>query len=382
MSLRSPRTPLTSRLSWGISLTTAVAVGATTLAYVGGAAAEAGTSSTSTGSTSTSTSSTGTSSTSTGTAASAAALSSGPSALATTLAVRPTRWSKLAWPSGVFVGAGDRAAHEKFGTWRGHNLDVILSFTGRSTWDEVINPSWLFSRWKGTRYTKVFSLPPFPESGASMASCAAGNYDTKWRQFGRNIKAAGLDDKSIIRLAWEMNGNWFAWSARNPVDFKRCWRHVMVSAEQTAPKLRWDWTVNRGRGQSVADARKAYPGDKYVDFIGVDSYDMWPAATSSKGWSEHYSGAYGLKFWLTFARAHHKRFTVPEWGLHSGPSTLGESGRDNPYFIKKMTAFFKANATFLGYEAYFNERDPYIQNALYGPVQNPKAARAYRAALS
>lgn len=308
-------------------------------------------------------------------------VSASPAAAGMYGAARPVRYSHLPWPSGVFVGGGDRATHEQFARWRGRSLDTIVTFTSRSTWNDIINPTYFLDRWKGTRYTKVFSLPPFPESGASMNSCAAGRYNAKWKQFARTVRHYGMDDEIIVRLGWEMNGDWFAWNARNPKKFVACWRNVVRSAESVAPKLRWDWTVNRGPGKALTDARRAYPGDRYVDFIGVDSYDAWPAVTNASSWNQHYASKYGLKFWLDFAKAHHKRFTVPEWGIHHGPSTLGVSGRDNPYYVTKMTSFFRRNAFHIGYEAYFNERDPYIANSLYGPAQNPRAATAYRAAM-
>jgi hypothetical protein len=142
-----------------------------------------------------------------------------------------------------------------------------------------------------------------------------------------------------------------------------------------APDLRWDWTVNRGIGQGVADARRAYPGDNYVDFIGIDSYDAWPAADTEAGWQAQYSGPFGLKFWAAFAEAHHKLFSVPEWGVYPG---TGSSGGDDPFYIAKMEAFFRSLGDNLGYESYFNEDKDYCASSLFGPTLNPKAATQYR----
>jgi hypothetical protein len=138
----------------------------------------------------------------------------------------------------------------------------------------------------------------------------------------------------------------------------------------------WDWNVNRGKGSSVTDARRAYPGDAYVDIVGVDSYDMWPGVTSEADWARQYSGPFGLKFWSDFARAHGKRISVPEWALY--PANAGSNGGDNAFYISKMRGFFKSQGSHLAYEAYFNESAPYVSGSLFGPTQNPAAAAKYK----
>ena len=57
-----------------------------------------------------------------------------------------------------------------------------------------------------------------------------------------------------------------------------------------------------------------------------------------------------------FARQHGKKLSIPEWGI-GGPSIVrncSEPGIDNPFFMRKMFAFFRANAGSIAYEAYFN----------------------------
>ncbi len=294
---------------------------------------------------------------------------------AITTAALPNR-SGLNWASGVYVSNDTVAQTEQFAAWRGRPVDVVVAWPARSTWSDIESPGWLYQIWDNTPYTKVFGVAPIPEGeSSSLADCAAGDYDQHWVRFAQNIKAAGLDDETVIRLGWEFNGNWYKWKATDPAAFAGCWRRIHTAAESVAPLLRWDWTVNRGVGQGVADARQAYPGDAYVDFIGVDSYDAWPAANTEAGWQAQYSGPFGLKFWAAFAEAHHKLFSVPEWGVY--PGTSG-SGGDNPFYIAKMEAFFRSLGAKLGYESYFNEDKSYCASSLVGPNLNPKAATQYR----
>ena len=290
--------------------------------------------------------------------------------------------SGLTWKSGAYVPSASPRQYARFGAWRGHKLDVAVMWAARGTWSDIVNPDWLYRTWTDMPVVKVVGVAPLPENddSATMARCAAGAYDAKWARFAHNIKAADMDDETIVRLGWEFNGDWYKWSATNPATFRRCWRHIVGSAERVAPALRWDWTVNRGEGASVRDARRAYPGDRYVDIVGVDAYDMWPAATSTTAWRTQLGGRYGLNFWLRFARAHGKKLSVPEWGVYPGKGRR-VSGGDNPYYVNRMVGFFRANARSIAYEAYFNESASYYAGSLYGPTQAPKAARAYQRAL-
>jgi hypothetical protein len=293
--------------------------------------------------------------------------------------VVPELRSGLPWRSGVYLPGSSKAKAEQFASWRNRPLDVVIDWSARANWNDVVNPSWLYNLWQNTPYTKVFGVAMVPEEdhSATMKGCAAGDYNARWREFGRVIKSRGFDENTIIRLGWEFNGDWYKWSAYDPALYVNCWRNIVTTVEEQAPKLRWDWTVNRGEGSSVEDARKAYPGDDYVDIIGVDSYDAWPGATSQSAWREQYEGRFGLRFWGEFAAAHSKPLSVPEWGVSLGHQFRGHNGGDNAFYMSKMTEFFRANASRLAYEAYFNEPDPYFSSAVFDPVQTPKASAAY-----
>jgi hypothetical protein len=299
---------------------------------------------------------------------------------ASTTPVGTKHRSRLPWASGIYARGSNPAVIEAFAAWRGRPADVVVDWSARKSWADIVSPTWLYRAWTGTPYTKVFGVAPIPEGdgGATMAGCAAGAYNDKWRQFGDNIRAAGLDDETIIRLGWEFNGNWYKWQAKDPAQFARCWRQIVATVEQVAPGLRWDWSVNRGRGQSVPDPRAAYPGDGYVDIIGVDSYDMWPAATDEAGWQEQYAGEFGLKFWSEFASAHGKQLSVPEWGVYPGTAQAGHNGGDNGFYVAKMAAFFRSQGSGLAYESYFNDSAGYYAGSLFAPAQAPAAAEQYR----
>lgn len=286
----------------------------------------------------------------------------------------PHHRSGLPWASGVFIPRGEPAQFEQFGAWRGTPVDVALLYGGRETWDQIVKPAWL-KNWQDAPFTLVVSTAMLPEDGGTLAECAAGEFDAKWRRYGRDIEESGVAERLILRLGWEFNGLWVPWAATNPDDYAACWRRVYDAVEYYAPAVRWDWCVNRSISSVGIDPRLAYPGDRYVDIVGIDSFDGYPPATTEAGWETQYRGAYGLRFWADFARERGKGFSVPEWAVYPGTSWEGAGGGDNPHYVARMMRFFRQNADILAYENYFNEHDAYQGGALN---QNPLSAVEYR----
>jgi hypothetical protein len=294
------------------------------------------------------------------------------------------RASGLRWASGVYLPDATRASVARFGAWRGRPVNVVTAYDNLATWNDITDPAFLYKQWKGTSKTLALGVAMLPQNvpGVSLQACADGSYDSHWRQFGANIAAYGLG-RSIIRLGWEFNGNWYAWRATRPVTWAACWRQIVTSARETAPGLRWDWNVNRGVSSALADPAQAYPGNAYVTTVGIDSFDMWPGATAAANWQRQLNGPQGLNYWLSFARAHGKKFAVPEWGN----VTTGRSpGGDNRAYVKDMLGFFKANAASIAYESNFQGTKAggnYGTNGHYGGTHTrvPRAAAAYKASF-
>ena len=80
-----------------------------------------------------------------------------------------------------------------------------------------------------------------------------------------------------IRFAHEMNGNWYPWSEQTsgnrPGDYVRAWRHVHdIFRRVGATNVVWIWSPNIVRPVPGIDLRRLYPGDAYVDWIGLVGY--------------------------------------------------------------------------------------------------------------
>ncbi|WP_141397149.1 glycoside hydrolase family 26 protein [Mobilicoccus massiliensis] len=295
--------------------------------------------------------------------------------------------SAHSWYSGAWTGgylSGTRA--KRWGAWRGTVSDAALTYPERGTWQKIAGSTWHIDTFKNFRGVLVYGMPLLPSDGSSsLADVAAGKHDAVFRKVARDLQRRNRG-RSIVRIGWEGNGHWYAWSAdaSNAADYRRAFARVSTVMKKSAPKLVIDFDINCGSplrgGSNRLDAlTKLYPGDRYVDLIGCDVYDWHTTgATNSSEWRQALQpeNAPGLADVAAFARKRGKGLSVPEWGL--AKTETGGNG-DNPFFIRSMRSFFTSNADILVMEGYFNEHAEYIRNSLWSEKpQNPKSAQVYR----
>lgn len=289
---------------------------------------------------------------------------------ADTNAATTARPSGLAWDSGVFHNKATLASD--FERLRGKRLDVLGVAPTRDSWDTLLNAWWLSPETipAGFEGTLNVALPLFPEDG-SMEQAASGADNARWEQMGRLI--AEKYPTAYVRPGWEMNIENWDWRVHdgNVEQYKQAFRHASTSLKKGGPELRIVFNPNEGKGNSLADATLAYPGDDVVDIVGIDAYDWSPPYTSEAAWEQHLTRPGGWDFWATFARRHGKKFAVPEWGVIPGSP---DSGGDNPVFMRKVMAWMNANRDIMAFDTYFDEPADYCRCSL---TQNPQAKEAY-----
>lgn len=72
----------------------------------------------------------------------------------------------------------------------------------------------------------------------------------------------------FLRWGSEMNGDWVRWHG-NPSQYIQKWRLVHDAMERLAPNVVMVWCPN---ATPVPQIDRYYPGDQYVDWVGVNSY--------------------------------------------------------------------------------------------------------------
>jgi hypothetical protein len=301
----------------------------------------------------------------------AAGVTRGVSAIATAVALMSATASAATVPLpalGVYTGPGPKGISRAadFDQWSGRKVAQILDFPPTATWSDITNPSWLLEPHRHAEPRLVLSLPLLPDNpDTTLTRCAGGDYNKQWAALARNLMTYRLSD-TTLRPGWEFNGTWYRWAALNAEeDFAECFRQV-VQTMRTIPgqKFTFDWNPNLGPGTFPAE--RAYPGDAYVDFVGLDVYDLsWTVypvpvgMTTSQArqhaWENILAGDHGLNFWEEFAQSRNKPLSIPEWAVTWRSD--GHGGGDNQEFVNNMLDFIENPANQVKYANYFNSRD-------------------------
>ncbi|AGZ44729.1 glycoside hydrolase family 26 protein [Actinoplanes friuliensis] len=291
-------------------------------------------------------------------------------------------------PNGMSGVNGDPlfdTAHVKaFCTARGRACRVAQTYTDRTSWQSMTaGSSWTFDLFSDFEGMLVVSQGLVPIGAtADLAACAAGDHDQDWKNFGSLMTRYGRGD-SVVRLGWEFNETTSPWRADDPAVWIACYRRAATNIRATNPEVLLDWTINAHgtpAGTCGGVSTNCYPGDDYVDIIGIDNYDHYPWSSSKAVFDKAATDPEGLTWLHDFARDHDKLFSVGEWGV----VPTGDAGQENQYFVQWMHDWFAAHASTLAYEAYFSDcGEGGVQSSLYRTdaacLKNPKSAAQYRA---
>lgn len=305
---------------------------------------------------------------------------------------RPLRWAAAAaavtaacsWASpasaaalAVYQGAGCDGVKrlDQFVAWFGSKPDRAVDFFAINSWDNLLSSAaWSIKCWQKTGLPMTFSVPMLTQSpGDSLAKGAAGEYDQHFRTLARYLVNNGHAE-AIVRLGWEFNADWYPWrAAANPEAWVAYWRRIVeVMRSVPGQRFRFEWCPILGVQAIRAD--KLYPGDDYVDLIGLDTYnDSWtPGVTPEQRWQTLMDQPYGLKWHRQFAAARGKPATFPEWGTGLRPT--GKGGGDDPYFIRQMAKWIESGDVY--YHGYWDYPAP-DYNARLSDGKQPRAAAAF-----
>ena len=305
---------------------------------------------------------------------------------------------------------------DTFSKWIGVADIWAEDFEPSDQWGNVTSPtSWFFAPWQAwlkehSGRKLILTVPMLvgawngsgpstgPEAGkpVSLALGAAGAYNHYYKLLAANLISYGLGS-CYIRLGHEMNGGWYTWRASaDPKSWPLYWKQI-VTTMRAVPGAHFQFVWNPASGTLQIPAEQVYPGDTYVDVIGLDLYDQsWvpdtypiPAnATASEkamrretAWnSVLLNGDHGLMFWYRFARKHHKPFAIPEWGVCNRSD--GHGGGDDAAFITNMYMFMKKHQTL--FDVYFDVQAGDGSHQLspgsngHTPIQFPKASLTFR----
>ena len=285
-------------------------------------------------------------------------------------------------PLGVYVGYQSPGGVSSFGRAVGQQPTFAMDFLDGDSWSALVNtaPAYM-SAWKGSGYTMIWGLPMLPNSGSTLAQGASGAYNSYFLQLAQEMVAGG-QGSSIVRPGWEFNGGWFSWAANGQASaFVTFWQQI-VNTMRSVPGQNFTFEWNPTAGDTgVGDLAQYYPGNAYVDQIGLDLYDQhwgtYPGIAAQ--WNTDLTEPYGLNWLASFAAAQGKQITLPEWGLDPSPSSNnggvvsgnGEvGGGDDPTFINDVAQWITQNQV---YEATYWQ----YNSSLLSSRSNPNSFAAF-----
>ncbi len=150
--------------------------------------------------------------------------------------------------------------------------------------------------------------------GTTVADIAAGDSNRYISEFAQEVKAANVP--IAISFGHEMNGNWYPWGSTDasPASFVAAWRLIhALFAGAGATNVIWIWNPNV-ISASPTPLQPYYPGNSYVDWIGLTGYFPMTGVTT-------FTGLFGPTM-TEIRQFTGKPFIIVETAVQSGPEEV------------------------------------------------------------
>ena len=149
----------------------------------------------------------------------------------------------------------------------------------------------------------------------SVQSIADGHSDGYVTQFAKAVRA--LNDPVALSFGHEMNGFWYPWGTTHttPAEFVAAWRRIHnLFAQAGASNVIWVWNPNDIFPVPQIQLKPYYPGNAYVDWIGVTGYF---STTGPHTYAQLYAPTIAEVRSFTS-----KPFIIAETSIETGPSEV------------------------------------------------------------
>jgi len=193
-------------------------------------------------------------------------------------------------------------------------------------------------------------------------------YKSKLNKIAQMAKEAiGNDGKQIpiiFRPFHEMEGSWFWWGRkyRSPEEFKKLWRFTVEYLRDTLEVHNFIYAFSTDcKFTTREDYLIDYPGDNYVDVLGMDDYwDFRPDGSNNPGLA-----AEKIKIISDMAQEKGKLAAMTETGLESIP--------DSTWFTGKLLPVLRSRNAKLAYVMLWRN-DNRMKDHYYAPFPGQASA--------
>ncbi len=147
-----------------------------------------------------------------------------------------------------------------------------------------------------------------PKAVPYLKLVAEGHFDDYFKQWAEAARVYGK--VFYLRFGFEMNGDWFEWGMQ-PDIFKKAWHRVhRIFSEAGAKNVKWIFSPNVLWGDKTfaKDVEPYYPGEEWVDVVGLDGYNFGDHHDIYHHWQSYDEvfeksiealGAFSKPLWIT-----------------------------------------------------------------------------------
>ncbi|MBR7828737.1 hypothetical protein KDK95_20680 [Actinospica sp. MGRD01-02] len=222
--------------------------------------------------------------------------------------------SPLLQPGKKYLGVEINGAPEsltpakQFASWVGTKPDIIGHYVA---WGTSFDTSAASNAWSYGALDFVVWEP----WNTALAKIASGASDTYVKAFAASVRS--LDVPIALSFGHEFNGNWYPWgtTGTTAAEFVAAWQHIhKIFTDEGATNVIWIWDPNDIYPVSSVHLADYYPGDAYVDWVGVTGY-----------WTQDGPNTYSSLYLptLTEVRGFTKKpFIIAETAVESGSHEL------------------------------------------------------------
>jgi VCBS repeat-containing protein len=176
---------------------------------------------------------------------------------------------------------------------------------------------------------------PLAWDGISLADVASGAYDSTFADMAEAIAENQTEEVNpllYVRLGWEAT-NAYPWNVHSGPDkaldeslvedYIDAFQHVATIFRSVDDRFQIEWNQNYSNQDANGvyyDLNKLYPGDEFVDVVGVDAYNVARFSGQddpASAWDYKLNAPYGLDWFSDFAAEHGKPLALTEWGIDS-----------------------------------------------------------------
>ncbi len=209
-----------------------------------------------------------------------------------------------AWTQGFYNPATQTLNPQKltdFETMIGKKVAIAHYYLG---WQYLSDPVLIrqFSTirkfgWEPMLNVNPYYFPQCPSSKLPLYSAIAqGKCDTFLKAAGKNLSK--IDQPFFLVFAWEMNNPQNQWSiaytGSTKRDFILAWRHIHnIFKSEGVKNIVWVFCPNVPN-TAIYPYKDIYPGNNYVDWLGLDGYN-WGTSQSWSSWVS-FSGVFGSSY--------------------------------------------------------------------------------------